>query len=317
MTDNKKVVITQFGETDVLAIQSEAIPEPAEGEVLVKVHFAGVNPIDVKTRKGLGWAAEANKDNLPWTPGYDVSGVVEKCGTGTKTFEVGNFVAGLVGFPADAGGYSQYICVKEDSLSLVPDSVTLEAAAVLPVAGQTAAQALNLAGVTANDRVLILAGAGGVGHLAVQIAVAAQAEVFTTCGEDNLDYLATLGAHAINYQFAPVSERVEDVDVLIDLVGGDAALDALKCLKDNARVVTVPTITADLICEKAKMLGFEATGMLVEPDIEQMDTMLYMVGVGILKTEVQHIFPYTDVAKAHDQVETGHTRGKILLDMKC
>ncbi|CCN84680.1 putative Alcohol dehydrogenase superfamily protein [Vibrio nigripulchritudo SFn27] len=317
MTDNKKVVITQFGETDVLAIQSEAIPEPAEGEVLVKVHFAGVNPIDVKTRKGLGWAAEANKDNLPWTPGYDISGVVEKCGTGTNTFEVGNFVAGLVGFPADAGGYSQYICVKEDSLSLVPDSVTLEAAAVLPVAGQTAAQALNLAGVTANDRVLILAGAGGVGHLAVQIAVAAQAEVFTTCGEDNLDYLATLGAHAINYQFSPVSERVEDVDVLIDLVGGDAALDALKCLKDNARVVTVPTITADLICEKAKMLGFEATGMLVEPDIEQMDTMLYMVGVGILKTEVQQIFPYTDVAKAHDQVETGHTRGKILLDMKC
>ncbi|CCN46892.1 putative Alcohol dehydrogenase superfamily protein [Vibrio nigripulchritudo MADA3029] len=317
MTDNKKVVITQFGETDVLAIQSEAIPEPAEGEVLVKVHFAGVNPIDVKTRKGLGWAAEANKDNLPWTPGYDISGVVEKCGTGTNTFEVGNFVAGLVGFPADAGGYSQYICIKEDSLSLVPDSVTLEAAAVLPVAGQTAAQALNLAGVTANDRVLILAGAGGVGHLAVQIAVAAQAEVFTTCGEDNLDYLATLGAHAINYQFAPVSERVEDVDVLIDLVGGDAALDALKCLKDNARVVTVPTITADLICEKAKMLGFEATGMLVEPDIEQMDTMLYMVGVGILKTEVQQIFPYTDVAKAHDQVETGHTRGKILLDMKC
>ncbi|CCO46984.1 putative Alcohol dehydrogenase superfamily protein [Vibrio nigripulchritudo SOn1] len=317
MTDNKKVVITQFGETDVLAIQSEAIPEPAEGEVLVKVHFAGVNPIDVKTRKGLGWAAEANKDNLPWTPGYDISGVVEKCGPGTNTFEVGNFVAGLVGFPADAGGYSQYICVKEDSLSLVPESVTLEAAAVLPVAGQTAAQALNLASVTANDRVLILAGAGGVGHLAVQIAVAAQAEVFTTCGEDNLDYLATLGAHAINYQFAPVSERVEDVDVLIDLVGGDAALDALKCLKDNARVVTVPTITADLICEKAKMLGFEATGMLVEPDIEQMDTMLYMVGVGILKTEVQQIFPYTDVAKAHDQVETGHTRGKILLDMKC
>ncbi|MCV6022074.1 zinc-binding dehydrogenase, partial [Escherichia coli] len=81
------------------------------------------------------------------------------------------------------------------------------------------------------DRVLILAGAGGVGHLAVQIALATKAEVFTTCSERNLDYLATLGAHAVNYQFAPVSERVEGVDVLIDLVGSDAALDALKCLK--------------------------------------------------------------------------------------
>ncbi len=281
------------------------------------MHFAGVNPIDVKTRKGLGWAAQANKDNLPWTPGYDISGVIEKCGDGAEKFKIGNFVAGLIGFPKQAGAYSQYVCIKEKLLSLVPDSVTLEAAAALPVAGQTAAQALNKAGVTGSDRVLILAGAGGVGHLAVQFAVAAQAEVFTTCSEDNLDYLATLGAHAINYQFAPVSERIEDVDVLIDLVGGDAALDALKCLKDNARVITVPTITAELICEKANILGFKASGMLVEPDPEQLDTMLYMVGVGIVKTEIQKIFSYTDASKAHEHVERGHTRGKVLLDMKC
>ncbi|MGC9462238.1 zinc-binding dehydrogenase, partial [Vibrio genomosp. F10] len=184
-------------------------------------------------------------------------------------------------------------------------------------AGQTAAQALNKAEVAEGDRVLILAGAGGVGHIAVQIAVAAKAEVFTTCSEANLDYLATLGAHAINYEFAPVSERVEEVDVLIDLVGGDAALDALKCLKDGARVVTVPTLSAELICEKAQLLGFKATGMLVDPNPEQLDTMLYMVSVGLLKTEVQQIFPYTQAQDAHLQVETGRTRGKVLLDMQC
>ncbi|MDF5058890.1 zinc-binding dehydrogenase, partial [Vibrio parahaemolyticus] len=125
------------------------------------------------------------------------------------------------------------------------------------------------------------------------------------------------GAHAVNYQFAPVSERVEDVDVLIDLVGGDAALDALKCLKDNARVITVPTITAELICEKAKLLGFEASGMLVEPDPAQLDTLLYMVGVGLLKTEIQQVYPMSDVIGAHQQVESGRTRGKVLLDMTC
>lgn len=279
--------------------------------------YSGVNPIDVKTRAGLGWAAAQNKDNLPWVPGYDISGKVVSCGEDTSRFQEGDEVAGFIGFPIRGGGYSQYVCVPESELSHVPNSVALEAAAVLPLAGQTAAQALSKANVTEGDRVLILAGAGGVGHLAVQIAVATKAEVFTTCSERNLDYLATLGAHAVNYQFAPVSERVEDVDVLIDLVGGDAALDALKCLTDNARVITVPTITAELICEKAKLLGFEASGMLVEPDREQLDTLLYMVGVGLLKTEVQHVYPMTDVIEAHKQVESGRTRGKILLDMTC
>ncbi|EPP5333114.1 NADP-dependent oxidoreductase [Vibrio harveyi] len=315
--EHKQIAITEFGNAEVLAIQTTSTPTPQTGEVLVKVAYSGVNPIDVKTRAGLGWAAAQNKDNLPWVPGYDISGKVVSCGEDTSRFQEGDEVAGFIGFPIRGGGYSQYVCVPESELSHVSNSVALEAAAVLPLAGQTAAQALSKANVTEGDRVLILAGAGGVGHLAVQIAVATKAEVFTTCSERNLDYLATLGAHAVNYQFAPVSERVEDVDVLIDLVGGDAALDALKCLTDNARVITVPTITAELICEKAKLLGFEASGMLVEPDREQLDTLLYMVGVGLLKTEVQHVYPMTDVIEAHKQVESGRTRGKILLDMTC
>ncbi|MGR5559898.1 NADP-dependent oxidoreductase [Vibrio fortis] len=315
--ENKQIAITEFGGVENLVLQTSAIPEPQEGEVVVKVAFSGVNPIDVKTRAGLGWAAAQNKDNLPWVPGYDISGQVIACGESAERFSVGTNVAGFIGFPLQGGGYSQYVAVPESALSAVPDAVTLEAAAALPLASQTAAQALNKAEVKESDRVLILAGAGGVGHLAVQIAVAAKAEVYTTCSEANLDYLATLGAHAINYQFAPASERVSDVDVLIDLVGGDTALDALKCLKDGARVVTVPTLSAELICEKAQLLGFTASGMLVEPQPEQMDTMLYMVSVGLLKTEVQRIFPIEEAQAAHLQVETGHTRGKVLLDMKC
>ncbi|AQP36894.1 NADP-dependent oxidoreductase [Vibrio anguillarum] len=315
--DNKQIAITEFGGPEVLVIQTSDVPQPKAGEVLVKVAFAGVNPIDVKTRAGLGWAAAQNKDKLPWVPGYDISGQVVEVGEDNRRFQIGDNVAGFVGFPLRGGGYSQYLCVAESELSLVPDAVTLEAAAVLPLAGQTAAQALNKAQVKEGDRVLILAGAGGVGHLAVQIALAAKAEVYTTCSEQNLDYLATLGAHAINYNFAPASQRLEEVDVLIDLVGGDAALDALKCLKDHARVVTVPTLSAELICEKAKLLGFEATGMLVDPNPEQLDTMLYMVSVGLLKTEIQAVYPMAEVAAAHQQIETGHTRGKVLLDMKC
>lgn len=315
--ENKQIAISEFGDPEVLVVQTSSMPQPKAGEVIVKVHFAGVNPIDVKTRAGLGWAASENKDNLPWVPGYDISGEVITLGQGAERFCVGDNVAGFIGFPLTGGGYSQYISVPESALSLVPDSITLEAAAALPLAGQTALQALDKAGVNEGDRVLILAGAGGVGHIAIQVAVAAKAEVFTTCSEANLDYMATLGAHAVNYQFAPVSERVEEADVLIDLVGGDAALDALKCLKDGGKVVTVPTLSAELICEKAKMLGFEASGMLVDPNPEQLDALLYMVSVGLVKTEIQQVFAMSEVSEAHRQIETGHTRGKILLDMQC
>ncbi|NUW71135.1 NADP-dependent oxidoreductase [Vibrio mediterranei] len=313
----KQIVIPEFGSAEVLAFQEVDIPQPKAGEVLVKVAYAGINPIDVKTRAGLGWAAAENKDNLPWVPGYDISGSIAGLGKGAQAFEVGQEVVGFIGFPLRAGGYSQYVCVPETELTALPDTVALEAAAALPLAGQTAAQAINKAQVQEGERVLILAGAGGVGHIAVQLAVATKAEVYTTCSERNLDYLATLGAHAINYEFAPASERLSDVDVLIDLVGGDVALDALKCLKDNARVITIPTITAELVCEKAKLLGFEASGMLVSPDTKQMETLLYMVGVGLLKTEIQHVFPYSQVVEAHQQVETSRTRGKVLLDMQC
>ncbi|SEG64796.1 NADP-dependent oxidoreductase [Vibrio hangzhouensis] len=313
----KQIVIPEFGSAQVLAFREVDVPQPKPGEVLVKVAFSGINPIDVKTRAGLGWAAAENKDNLPWVPGYDISGTIAGLGEGSELFEVGEQVVGFIGFPLRGGGYSQYVCVPEAELTALPNTVTLEAAAALPLAGQTAAQAINKAQVQEGERVLILAGAGGVGHIAVQIAVAAKAEVYTTCSERNLDYLATLGAHAINYQFAPASERVSDVDVLIDLVGGDVALDALKCLKDNARVVTIPTITAELVCEKAQLLGFEASGMLVSPDTKQMETLLYMVGVGLLKTEIQHVYPYQQVVAAHQQVESSRTRGKVLLDMQC
>ncbi|WP_194437592.1 NADP-dependent oxidoreductase [Vibrio fluminensis] len=315
--ENKQVVIPQFGAPEVLSIQTAQVPQVQSGCVVVKVAFAGVNPIDVKTRAGLGWAAAENKDNLPWVLGYDISGSIHSVGEGADMFEIGDKVAGFIGFPLQGGGYSQYVTVPAQALSRVPDTVTLEAAAALPLAGQTAVQALDTVSVQEGQRVLILAGAGGVGHIAVQLAVAAKAEVFTTCGESNLDYLATLGAHAVNYHFAPVSERVEEADVLVDLVGGEAALDALKCLKDGARVVTVPTLSAELICEKAKLLGFEATGMLVDPNPEQLDAMLYMVSVGLLKTEIYQVYPMDQVVDAHKQMETGHTRGKILLDMQC
>ncbi len=317
MAENIRIVIPEFGAPEVLDFITSEIPQPKEGEVLVKVCFAALNPIDVKTRAGMGWAAAQNKDNLPWTPGYDISGKVISVGKNSSRFSEGDAVAGLVGFPLEAGGYSQYLCVQETALSQIPDTVTLQAAAALPMASQTAAQALHKVNPKKGERVLILAGAGGVGHIAVQLAVATQAEIYATCSEINVEYLTNLGAHAINYQSAAVSDIISEVDVLIDLVGGDVALDALGCLKPSGRVVTIPTITKDQICEKSKQLGVSASGMLVEPDPKQLDTMLNKVATGALKIDVQPAIPYKNVVEAHKQIETGHTRGKIVLDMQC
>eukprot|EP01029_Cantina_marsupialis_P003948 TRINITY_DN13976_c0_g2_i2.p1 TRINITY_DN13976_c0_g2~~TRINITY_DN13976_c0_g2_i2.p1 ORF type:complete len:142 (-),score=12.11 TRINITY_DN13976_c0_g2_i2:10-435(-) len=130
----KQIVIPEFGSAEVLAFQEVDIPQPKAGEVLVKVAYAGINPIDVKTRAGLGWAAAENKDNLPWVPGYDISGSIAGLGEGAQAFEVGQEVVGFIGFPLRAGGYSQYVCVPETELTALPNTVALEAAAALPLA---------------------------------------------------------------------------------------------------------------------------------------------------------------------------------------
>ncbi|MBD1576074.1 NADP-dependent oxidoreductase [Vibrio sp. S11_S32] len=317
MSSNTQIIINQFGDAELLAFQQSEQPQPQAGEVLVKVAFAAVNPIDVKTRAGLGWAAQHNKNNLPWVPGYDVSGSIVKQGAGCLKFNLNDNVSGFIGFPLRAGGYSQYVCVPESELALMPEDISLESAAAIPLAGQTAAQALEKAKIQPKEKILILAGAGGVGHIATQIAVAAKTQVYATCGTDNIDYVTALGATAIDYTQPDWQKNLNDVDVLIDLVGGEQAIDALCCLRPGSRVVTVPTITSSFVCEKANELGLIGMGMLVEPDITQLEELLHLISAGMIKIKIEKIFPYQDVVQAHHKVEQGHARGKILLNMQA
>lgn len=317
MPSNKKIVISQFGEAELLEILDVDIPEPQEGEVLLKVAYAGVNPIDVKTRAGLGWAAQHNKNNLPWTPGYDVSGVVVKQGLGSKKFNLNDMVAGFIGFPLRGGGYSQYLCVPETELALVPEDISLKPAAAIPLAGQTAAQALEKAQIQSGETVVILGGAGGVGHIAVQIAVAAKTKVYASCSADNLAYVESLGATALDYSNPDYLKEIGSVDVLIDLVGGQAAIDAMTCLHPGSRLITVPTITSSLVCEQASERGVIGMGMLVEPEVTQMEELLSLISSGMIKVQIEQVMSYQDVVDAHKKVETGRARGKILLDMQA
>jgi len=311
--------ITAFGDPSVLKLLPSLDKVPAEGEVRVRICFAGVNPIDAKTRAGLGWAAAQNKDKLPWTPGYDVSGVVEKVGPGVSVLAEGDLVCGMVGFPLTGGGYAESVVASERELVKL-DGVTLLQGAALPLAGLTAWQGLFEHGaLDAGQRVLILAGAGGVGHLAVQFAAAYGACVVATASADNHSFLHSLGAsRMVDYhqaEWSAVACADGQFDLVLDLVGGESGKAAIACVKPGGRLVTVPTLTAPAIKEAAVGAGIEVVGMLVHPDQGQLSQMLMLLRQGEVKIAIAAEFALGEGALAHQTIEGGHVRGKLLLRM--
>ncbi|HHQ4777891.1 TPA: NADP-dependent oxidoreductase [Aeromonas veronii] len=311
--------ITAFGDPSVLKLNPSLDKVPADGEVRVRICFAGVNPIDAKTRAGLGWAAAQNKDKLPWTPGYDISGVVEKVGPGVTSLVEGDRVCGMVGFPLAAGGYAESVVASESELVKL-DGVNLQQGAALPLAGLTAWLGLfEHGGLQSGQRVLILAGAGGVGHLAVQFASAYGAEVVATASSDNHGFLHSLGAsRMVDYHQAEwFAEAIADgqFDLVLDLVGGESGKAALACVKSGGRLVTVPTITAQQIKDAGAAAGIEVLGMLVHPDQKQLGQMLMLLRQGEVKVTLAGEFPLAEGALAHQAIEGGHVRGKLLLRM--
>ncbi|MGL5840864.1 MAG: NADP-dependent oxidoreductase [Aeromonas hydrophila] len=308
--------ITAFGDPSVLRLNPSLDKVPADGEVRVRICFAGVNPIDAKTRAGLGWAAAQNKDKLPWTPGYDVAGVVEKIGPGVTALAEGDRVCGMVGFPLTAGGYGESVVAREEELVRL-EQIGLRQGAALPLAGLTAWQGLFEHGaLKAGQRVLILAGAGGVGHLAVQFASAYGAEVVATASRDNHSFLHGLGAsRMVDYHDADWVAQVGQVDLVLDLVGGESGKAALACVKPGGRLVTVPTISAQQIKDAAVGSAIEVLGMLVHPDRQQLSQMLTLLRQGEVQVTVAGEYALAEGALAHQAIEQGHVRGKLLLRM--
>ncbi|MDX5327538.1 MAG: NADP-dependent oxidoreductase, partial [Marinobacter sp.] len=184
----RHVVYDRFGERDVLRVTESPIPQPGEGEVLVRVHGAGLNPIDWKTRKGMGFVATQIENRLPWTPGYDAAGEVVEVGEGVTTLVPGDRVMGMIGFPVTGGAYAEYAIADAEDLAIVPEELDLISAAGVPLAALTAWQALfEVAELESGQKILIHAGAGGVGHFAVQFALERGAHVIVTASSRNRD----------------------------------------------------------------------------------------------------------------------------------
>ncbi|MGO1463138.1 MAG: NADP-dependent oxidoreductase [Marinobacter sp.] len=314
----KKVVYHQFGERDVLQLANSDIPSPQTGQVLIRVHGAGLNPIDWKTRKGLGFVAKQIASTLPWTPGYDVAGEVIAIGDGVTTLAPGDRVMGLVGFALDGGGYAEYAIAAADELAVVPEELDLVTAGALPLAALTAWQALfEIADLEPGQKILVHAGAGGVGHFAVQFALARGAHVIATASAGNRDFLSKLGVHeVIDHQTSDFAEECFGLDVVLDLIGGETGKRSLRTLGDKGVLVTIPTVTADEVVSAAEAQGLRAHGMTVRPDVFHLDEIAELIEGGDVKVHVEKAFALDDAAQAHELLEGGHVRGKLVLDCR-
>jgi NADPH:quinone reductase-like Zn-dependent oxidoreductase len=295
----------ELGGPEALVVEEVERPTPGPTEVLVRVAAAGVNPVDWKTRSGGGFLREP-----PFTVGWDVAGVVEEVGFGVTWLAPGDRVFGMPRFPREAACYAEYVVSPSRQLARIPDGLGDMEAGAIPLAGLTAWQALaETAGVDDRSRVLVLGAAGGVGHFAVQIAKARGAWVAGTASAAKHDFLAELGVdEAIDYTSEVIADRVRDMDVVLDAVGGDAGIGAVPAIRDGGVLVTLSGSAVAGLLEAAggRVL---VEGILVEPDRGGLEAL---AAAGV-RPHVEATFPLDRAADAHRLGEQGRTRGKIVL----
>jgi NADPH:quinone reductase-like Zn-dependent oxidoreductase len=308
----RAIVQNAFGEPDVLQLADRPIPEPTATEVRVRVQAAGVNPVDWKTRAGKGIAAQWG---LPLTVGWDVAGIVDAVGPGVTRFAVGDPVFGMPWFPRPASAYAEFVTAPSRHFARRPDALGVIEAGGLSLAGLTAWQCLvDVARVQAGQRVLVHAGAGGVGHLAVQIAKSRGAHVIATASAAKHDLLADLGVdEAVDYRGQKFEEVVEPVDVVYDLIGGDVSVRSLDVLRPDGVMIILPSAAAAAAVEAARERGLRAVGVVVEPDGDGLEELAALIESGGLRVLVDETFPLDRAADAHRLGEQGRATGKIVL----
>ncbi|MFF0598781.1 NADP-dependent oxidoreductase [Streptomyces antibioticus] len=305
----RKVIQSRLGGPDVLDVVDVEIPEPGPTEVLVEVKAAGVNPVDWKMRTGGGLG------DPPFSVGWDVSGVVAAVGPGVTRFGVGDQVFGMPRFPSEAGAYADYVTAPSRHLALKPSRLSHVQAAGLPLAGLTGWQALvSVARVAAGQRVLVPAAAGGVGHLAVQIAKARGAYVIGTASAPKHDFVRGLGAdEVVDCRTVDVGSQVADVDVLLATVAGQIR-ELAGTLVPGGRIVALNGADAGAV-RWAVENGLRADFMLVEPDRADLESLVLLVADGLLDVHIDTVLPLERVADAHHLGEQGRTTGKIVLSV--
>ncbi|CAN5277999.1 NADP-dependent oxidoreductase [soil metagenome] len=316
MTTMRAMVIAATGGPEVLTPADLPLPSRINSEVLVKVVAAGINPIDAKTRAGKGTSAAIT--SFPVVLGNDFSGVVVETPYEAYPLKPGDEVFGMLSIPRMAGCYAEYVAVPSLGLARKPQRLTYAEAAGVPTAALTAwGIVVDVAKAHEGQRMLIHAGAGGVGHFAVQFAAYFGAHVTATGSGSNLEWLRELGAaEVIDYRHSRFDEVLHDLDVVIDLIGNvhdDTGTRSLAVLRPGGLLINVPTGSWPTLIADAESAGVRATSYKVAPDGATLAVIARLLDSGDVRVAIDTVYDLDDVAKAHTAIESGHSRGKIVL----
>ena len=307
----KAIRIHAFGGPDQLKIEDIPIPVPAADEVLIKIYATSVNPVDWKIREGQ--RKEKFPSKFPLTLGWDVSGVIESVGQEVTSFKAGDEVYGRPD-PTKNGAYAEYMVVKADQISFKPHSIDYKQAAAVPLAGLTAWQGIFDHGhLEKGQKVLIHAGSGGVGTFAIQFAHWKGAEVITTSSAENIAFLRLLGAdYVIDYRKEKFEEKISDVDLVFDTIGGETQKRSLGVLKSGGRLIT--TVKPEF-AEEAKKRNIVLEGFTAQSYPAELKDIAKLIDDGKVKPVIDRIMPLAQAAEAQQISKEGHTRGKIVLSV--
>jgi len=311
----KAIVIRNFGPADVLQIEDVQIPVPDDHQVLVKVKAIGINPVDTKVRAGGHTISKSLQ--FPAILGWDISGVIEVCGKSVTGYKPGDAVFGNLRFPDLGNGYAEYVIAYPSEIAIKPQGVTFEEAAALPVAGLTAYQALHdHLHIQPRQNILIQAASGGVGHLAVQLAKIAGATVYATASTTNRDFINSIGADRyIDYTAEKFEDIISNYDCALDAMGGEVLYRSISCVKNRGNVVCLPSSTKNdpKAVELAQSKNINLVWPMMYKSIEQLALLAALADKKKLKIYLHKVFPFDQMADAHRQIETHHTRGKVVV----
>ncbi|MCC4317270.1 NADP-dependent oxidoreductase [Streptomyces malaysiensis] len=328
-------VLTRYGDTNAMELRDVPQPTPGAGEVLIRVYAAGLNPVDYKVRQGK--MRMLTHLDLPRVAGSELAGVVEETGPGVTRLAVGDRVFTRLD-KQKLGAYAPYAVVDETFVAKMPTSLEFTDAAGLPLAGLTALQALrDELAVKTGDKVFISGGAGGVGTLAIQLAVWLGAKVTTTASPRGEDLVRSLGAETvIDYRTHKFVDILHDFDGAFDLTGGQDLIDSFAILKPGAKTVSIagipdattardigagPLVTAALTAASAKIRraarrrGVGYRYMFMHPSGDDLDVLSELVDTGTLTTVTDRAFPFEQIPDAFAYLEQGHAKGKVVVQM--
>jgi NADPH:quinone reductase-like Zn-dependent oxidoreductase len=307
----KAIRIHSYGDVDTLRYEDAPLPEPGADDVRIRVHATAVNPVDWKIR--AGYLAAMIPYPMPLTLGWDLSGVVDEVGANVTHLSIGDAVYSRPDITRD-GTYAEYAVVRASEVSDKPRTLSHNEAAAVPLAGLTAWQGLfDHAQLKKGERVLIHAGAGGVGSFAIQFARWAGAHVITTGSPASETLTRSLGAHEfVDYRSQRFEDVLAKVDVVLDTIGGDTQARSIQLLKAGGRLVSVVgTPDADALAAAGASGGL----FMVQPSSEALDRIGELIDAGIVRVLIDSVFPLSEARAAHEKSQTGRAKGKIVLEV--